>query len=229
MEGFLIAARAVHFSSTISLAGVFAFLCFVAGSQPWPRLRRRLLLLAGASLALALLSGGAWLLFVSAQLSGQPIAVVVGQGSVATVLHRTRFGQIWSLRFLLAGLLAALLLLPYGWRRGLWCWTGLAFSACVLGSLAWAGHGGATPGWSGDLHLAADVLHLLAAGAWVGSLIPLALLLTEFRRDRSDNAGSTQTARRAVIRFSLLAAISVVIFSWPGWRIRGFSRAACRR
>ena len=216
MKGFLIAARAVHFSSTISLAGVFAFLCFVAGSQPWVRLRRRLLLLAGASLALALLSGGAWLLFVSVQMSGHPIAVVVGQGYVATVLHRTRFGQIWSLRFLLASLLAVLLLLPHGWRRGLWRWTGLAFSACVLGSLAWAGHGGATPGWPGDLHLAADVLHLLAAGAWAGSLIPLALLLTEFRRVRSDDAGSTQTARQAVVRFSLLAAISVVILFLAG-------------
>ena len=216
MEGFLIAARAVHYSSTISLAGVFAFLCFVAGSQPWPRLHRRLSLLAGTSLVLAVLSGAAWLLFVSVQMSGQPIAATVRQGVVATVLHRTRFGQIWTLRLLLAVVLAALLVLPYGWRRGLWRWVGLAISACVLGSLAWAGHGGATPGRPGDLHLTADILHLLAAGAWVGSLVPLALLLSELRRDRIDDASSTQMARRAVIRFSLLAAISVVVLFAAG-------------
>ena len=216
MEGFLIAARAVHYSSTISLAGVFAFLCFVAGSQPWPRLHRRLSLLAGTSLVLAVLSGAAWLLFVSVQMSGQPIAATVRQGVVATVLHRTRFGQIWTLRLLLAVVMAALLVLPYGWRRRLWRWVGLAISGCVLGSLAWAGHGGATPGRPGDLHLTADILHLLAAGAWVGSLVPLALLLSELRRDRIDDASSTQMVRRAVIRFSLLAAISVVVLFAAG-------------
>ena len=129
MEGFLIAARAVHYSSTISLAGVFAFLCFVAGSQPWPRLHRRLSRLAAAQVwCWQLLSGAAWLLFVSVQMSGQPIAATVRQGVVATVLHRTRFGQIWTLRLLLAVVLAALLVLPYGWRRGLWRWVGLAIS-----------------------------------------------------------------------------------------------------
>lgn len=216
MEGFLIAARAVHYSSTISLAGVFAFLCFVADPKPWPKLGRRLMFLAATSLVLGLLSGAAWLLFVSTQMSGQPIAVALRQGVLATVLHRTRFGQIWTLRVLFAVLMAALLVLPHGSRRGLWRWAGLAISACILGSLAWAGHGGATPGRPGDLHLAADILHLLAAGAWVGSLVPLALLLSELRRDRIDDAGSTHRARQAVVRFSLLAAISVVIFSRPG-------------
>ncbi len=139
-------------------------------------------LLAWASLALALLSGAAWLLFVSAQMSGQPIAATLTQGVVATVLTRTRFGQIWVLRFVLAVVLAVLLLMPQSWRGWLWRWGGLAFAAAMLASLAWAGHGGATPGRPGDLHLAADMLHLLAAGAWVGSLIPLALLLAETRR-----------------------------------------------
>ncbi|MGA8754969.1 MAG: copper homeostasis membrane protein CopD [Stellaceae bacterium] len=216
MEGFLIAARAVHYSSTISLAGVFAFLCFVADPKPWPKLGRRLMFLAATSLVLGLLSGAAWLLFVSTQMSGQPIAVALRQGVLATVLHRTRFGQIWTLRVLFAVLMAALLVLPHGSRRGLWRWAGLAISACILGSLAWAGHGGATPGRPGDLHLAADILHLLAAGAWVGSLVPLALLLSELRRDRIDDAGSTHRARQAVVRFSLLAAISVVILFAAG-------------
>ena len=102
MEGFLIAARAVHYSSTISLAGVFAFLCFVAGSQPWPRLRRRLLLLAGTSLVLAAaLRRGLAVVRVRANERSADCRHV-RQGVVATVLHRTRFGQIWTLRLLLA-------------------------------------------------------------------------------------------------------------------------------
>ena len=213
MESFLIAARAVHYASTISLAGVFAFLCFIAGSGASPRLHRQLLAVALASLVLALLSGGAWLLFLSAQMSGQPIAASLTQGAVATVLTRTRFGQIWVLRFVLAVVLAVLLLIPQRWRRWLWRWSGLAFAAAMLASLAWAGHGGATPGRPGELHLAADMLHLLAAGAWVGSLIPLALLLAEIRRSGDADVAA---ARRAVVRFSILAAISVVILFTAG-------------
>ena len=209
MESFLIAARAVHYASTISLAGVFAFLCFVVGPVTSPALRARLSLVAWASLALALLSGGAWLLLVSAQMSGQTIGDTLTQAVVATVLTRTRFGQVWTLRFVLAVILAGLLLLPQGWRGRWWRWGGLAFAAGTLASLAWAGHGAATPGRPGDLHLAADILHLLAAGAWVGSLIPLALMLAEIRQN--GDPGSAAAARRAVVRFSVLAAISVVI------------------
>ena len=213
MENFLIAARAVHYASTISLAGVFAFRCFVSGPEASPRLRRQLSLVGWASLVLALLSGGAWLLFVSAQMSGQPIAATLTQGVAETVLNRTRFGQIWVLRFVLATILAGLLVMPQGWRGWLWRGGGLALSAAVLASLAWAGHGGATPGQPGNLHLAADMLHLLAAGAWVGSLIPLALLLAEAGRNGNPAAAA---ARRAVVRFSLLAVISVVVLLGAG-------------
>jgi copper resistance protein D len=209
MENVLIAARAMHYASTISLAGVFAFLCFVTGSATPPRLRRQLLLVGWVSLVLALLSGGAWLLFLSAQMSGRPIAPALTQGVVTTVLTRTRFGQIWLLRFVFAVILTILLIMARG-RRG-WSWrsTGLAFAAGMLASLAWAGHGGATPGWPGALHLAADMLHLLAAGAWVGSLIPLALLLAGTRHH--GDFASAAAARRAVVRFSILAATSVAI------------------
>ncbi len=214
MESFLVAARAVHYASTISLAGVFAFLCFVAAPAISPGLGRRLSLVAWAGLGVALLSGAAWLLFVSAQMSGQPIAATLTQGTLGIVLNQTRFGQIWVLRFVLGVVLAGVLLMPQSWRGWWWRWGGLVFSAGVLASLAWAGHGAATPGRPGDLHLAADMLHLLAAGAWVGSLVPLALLLAEARR--SGDPGAAATVRRGVARFSVLAAISVAILFAAG-------------
>jgi len=214
METFLIAARAVHYASTISLAGVFAFLCVVSGPDASSRLRRQLSLVAWAGLALALFSGSAWLLFVSAQMSGQPIADTLTQGVVATVLNRTRFGQVWELRFVLAIILAALLVMPQSWRGWLWRWGGLAFAAGLLASLAWAGHGASTPGRPGALHLAADMLHLLAAGAWLGSLLPLALLLAEARR--GSDPGEAAAVRRVVVRFSILAAVSVAVLLGAG-------------
>ena len=43
--------------------------------------------------------------------------------------------------------------------------------------IALVGHAGATPGTAGDIHLASDMAHLLAAGAWLGGLPALAMLL----------------------------------------------------
>ena len=214
MEGCLIAARAVHYASTISLAGVFAFLCFVVGPEMPPRLARRLSLVAWLSLGLALCSGAAWLVVVSAQMSGEPLAATLTQGVIGIVLTGTRFGQVWTVRAVLAVILAALLLTPEGWHGRLWRWSGLVFAAGLLASLAWAGHGAATPGAPGNLHLAADLLHLLAAGAWVGSLLPLALLLAEARR--SGDPGAPAAARRRVVRFSMLAATSIIILFSAG-------------
>jgi putative copper resistance protein D len=80
-------------------------------------------------------------------------------------------------------------------------------SAALIGSLAWAGHAAAGDGVEGTIHLAADILHLVAAAAWVGALIPLALLLGAARRDQSEAA--VAVARAAVLRFSSLGIASV--------------------
>ncbi|MGH7115130.1 MAG: CopD family protein, partial [Stellaceae bacterium] len=69
--------------------------------------------------------------------------------------------------------------------------------------------------------------HLLAAGAWLGSLLPLALLLAEARRVGDPLWAAL--ARRAVRRFSLLAALSVAILFAAGlvntWFLAGTAPA----
>jgi putative copper resistance protein D len=57
------------------------------------------------------------------------------------------------------------------------------------------------------LHLTADALHFMAASAWFGGLVPLALLLATARRSRS--FGCAFLARDAAQRFSTLGVISV--------------------
>jgi putative copper resistance protein D len=226
MDQLLIAARALHFASTISLAGLFAFLCLVTAPEISERLCRRLSRLAWASLLLALVSGAAWLLLLAAGISGKPLGAVLSQGVVATVLTRTRFGQVWLVRLVLAALLAICLLARSRRRGRAWLWAGLVLGAGLLATLAWAGHGGATPGRPGELHLIADLIHLLAAGAWLGSLLPLALLLAEARR--IGDPPSAALARRAVLRFSVLAAASVAILIAPAWSTPGVSPAPSR-
>ncbi|HVB17918.1 MAG TPA: copper homeostasis membrane protein CopD [Stellaceae bacterium] len=209
MQAFLIVARAVHFAAAISLTGVLAFECLVADSAYAARLRRQFSRLAWGSLALALLSGAGWLLAVTADMSGRPLAVALSQGMVGVVLTETRFGTDWLLRLAAAALLGILLVAQHQYRRrdgAALRWAALIVAALLLASLAWAGHGAATAGAAGYLHLAGDIVHLLAAGTWLGTLLPLALLLVEARRAGPPGGEMIRGASR---RFSILAIVSV--------------------
>ncbi|CAN5134646.1 copper homeostasis membrane protein CopD [soil metagenome] len=63
-------------------------------------------------------------------------------------------------------------------------WVCVTAGGIICASFAWMGHGAASPGELGVLHTSSDVIHTLAAGAWIGALVGfLILLLTD--RDRS--------------------------------------------
>ncbi|MGH7048419.1 MAG: copper homeostasis membrane protein CopD [Stellaceae bacterium] len=214
MEDALAALRALHYAATISLAGIFVFRCLVATEPAVLRFERRLWLLAWGSLVLALLSAAGWLLVLAAKLGSLPLTAVLPQGVVTVVLTQTRFGQIWLARFAIVVLLGLGLLARRHWQAPLPRWAGLALAAALLGSLAWSGHGGATPGRPGELHLAADIIHLLAAGAWLGTLVPLALFLADLPRPAG--TADSAAARRTIRRFSLLAGSSAGILFAAG-------------
>ncbi|HZL40235.1 MAG TPA: copper homeostasis membrane protein CopD [Pseudolabrys sp.] len=206
----LILARSIHMAATVLAAGTVAFMALVVDL---PALRRQLTLLVWIALAVAILSGLAWLVWLAADIYGAPIIEVCLHGGVWSVLIETRFGLIWIARLGLAILLGALMLWPAARLLQ------LAAAACLLGLIALIGHAGATPGTAGQIHLASDIVHLLAAGAWVGALPALAMLLGHVRHaDNPDWDGYAVTATR---RFSLLGMISVsallasgVINSW---------------
>ncbi len=163
--------------------------------------------MAWTSLLVALASGTAWLFVEASSVSGQPIATVLPSGVLAIDLTQTQFGQVWALRGALVIVLAACLLVR-GRGRKLAGWIGLVTSAALTVSLAWAGHAAATEGLPWEwLHLPADLLHLLATGAWLGGLVPLALLLTHARSD--GGAEALSVARTATLRFSTLGITCV--------------------
>jgi putative copper resistance protein D len=217
MDALLIAARTLHFAATAALEGTFVFWCLIAlpafrRAQAPPaleaRLDRRLLVLAWTSLLVTLASGAAWLFIVGSQMSGAPLAALLPQGVIGVVLTRTQFGEDWSLRAALVIVIAACLAVQTRVWKPVWCWIGLVSSAALIASLAWAGHGAAAEDVPWDvLHLPADVLHLLATGAWLGALYPLALLLSAVRRDGSPEG--VAVARVGTLRFSTLAIASV--------------------
>ena len=219
MQTLLIATRGLHFAASISLVGVFAFECII--SEPAMRagatagtsdagLQRRFWLLAWASLGLTVVSGVGWLIGIAADMSGKPLDEVLTKGVLPTVLFQTQFGEDWLLRLALAVLLAMCLLAPktrQRWVNVVVPWLALGFATTILAGLAWAGHGAATPSAPGDLHLAGDIVHLAAAGLWLGTLGPLALLLAQARRIGDTNW--LAIARTATRRYSVLALTSV--------------------
>jgi putative copper export protein/mono/diheme cytochrome c family protein len=132
---------------------------------------RRLIVLARRSTALALLIGVGWLVLQSAVIAG---AATVGEtlSALATVLHDTQFGHLVLLRLVL--LLAVFpLLRGRGWRLV----AALLLAGAALAMQGGMGHAGAIGGTVGDVLLVSEALHLLAAGAWLGGLLPLFLLV----------------------------------------------------
>jgi putative copper resistance protein D len=172
------------------------------------RLRRSWAWLVWASLAVAAVSGAIWLVLLAGDIYAAPIAEVWREGGVWTVASETRFGQVSLARLAAAALLAASLpMLKRAANRGPWRAGAVVLATAVLIGPAWTGHAGATPGIAGEFPLAADALHLLAAGAWLGGLPPLAMLLATAWRQKEPR-WVTVTAI-AVQRFSLLGVISV--------------------
>jgi putative copper resistance protein D len=124
------------------------------------------------------------------------------------VLSQTTFGIDWLLRLVLACGLAAALASLLSAEAGQPSWlpiTALALAAGFVGSLAWAGHAIGGQGAEAVLHPAADVLHLIAAAAWLGMLVPLALLLGL----AADDAAALAAMRAATLRFSTLGLVAV--------------------
>lgn len=213
----LILARGIHLAATVLAAGTVAFMALVADL---PALRGDLRVLVWAALAVAILSGLVWLVWLSADIYGAPIIEVCLHGGVWSVLIETRFGLVWIARLGLALLLGVLMLWPA--TRLLQ----LAVAACLLGLIALIGHAGATPGTAGQIHLLSDMVHLLAAGAWLGTLPALAMLLARARH--ADNTTWGDYAVAATRRFSLLGTISVIALLASGlinsWNLLGGPR-----
>ena len=220
----LIFVRGVHFAATLAACGTIGFVHLVAEPAKIPAdfqpLRRRLSVLILLALVLAILSGAVWLVLLAADILGAPLIDVSLHGAAWPVLFETRFGLVWCARFALALVLVLSVFrpIPKGFQ--------LTTAALLLCLPALVGHAGATPGLTGNIHLASDMLHLLTAGAWLGSLPAFVLLLWQAHRNANPAWDSFVT--RATRRFSLVAIISVSVLLGSGlinsWNLLGGPR-----
>ena len=203
----LILVRGVHFAATLLAGGTIGLLVLVAepagtkARADFVALRHQLTVLIWLALAVAILSGVAWLVLLASDILGASIAEVCLHGGAWPVLFDTRFGQVWCVRLLLALLLGLLMLRPA--TRSFQ----LAAAAALIALPALIGHAGATPGIAGDTHLVSDMVHLLAAGAWLGGLPAFVLLL--WQTHRRAEATWSNFAIEATRRFSVVGILSV--------------------
>src|SRR6516162_7369457 len=162
----LIASRAVHFASSLVVAGIAIFSAFVAQSVRLTSLaaRHQQKLMLGA-LALAVLSGATWLLFLASRIAQISVAEAIGDGTAWSVLTETQFGRVWEARFAVAILLCcAWLVLPVRQTRISYLSLAQAAATAFVGMLAWSGHAAGTLGFGGLLHFGGDVFHLSSLG-----------------------------------------------------------------
>jgi len=212
----LIFVRGAHFASTLAACGTVSFVALVTPSVSktpvgFLLLRHRLTVLIWLALAIAILSGVAWLVLLAVDITGVTIAEVCLRGGAWPVLFDTRFGLMFCARLTLAVVLALLIAWPA--MRILQ----LIVAGALIALLAWVGHAGATPGIAGDVHLISDIAHLLAAGLWLGALPAFVFVLASARGDPDwDDFLLRTTHRFSVVGMASVATLltSGLINSW---------------
>jgi putative copper resistance protein D len=194
--------------------GASAFRFYEAGwlpSDPGERVvarfdvwNRTLLWVSGL---LMLLSGIAIVPLVAARMAGEDSAAV-DPSIIETVLSATSFGHrwCWHLLFTLLLLVGA----AVARRRHA---MNLIWAALALASLGWVGHAAGASGWVGLGRELNQSIHLLAAGLWLGGLLPLGWLLG---RVRSGEEGFGAFGRHALPAFSQMGYAAVAAIAITG-------------
>lgn len=173
----------------LALFGLYSFNALL-------RFRR---LLRGMAVTGALLSVAGLVLMTRAMSGETQLAALWPH--LQMMLLETDVGLAWALRMTA---LAIVVIRPSLWSASL-------AGAIALASLAWSGHGAMDEGWLRFWHFLSDILHLLAAGAWLGALLALVVMV-------SGRIGDTRLRllADAVKRFEWVGALIVLTVSVTG-------------
>jgi putative copper resistance protein D len=213
LEAVLASSRFLHYAALMALFGALLFPVYAHPGRfddPPVWLSRWLHSVTASAALLALLSGVYWLLCVAAMMGGTPRSAFAWD-VLWSVLTETRFGVVWGLRLALLGVFLRMTRIVCVTRRVRSL--KLVLAAGVLASLAGVGHTQVNEGMARLVQMGSDGAHLLAAGAWLGGLLPLAYFLAIARRQPSQE--HRIDASEVLLRFSGMgvAAVAVIIGS----------------
>ena len=226
MEAAIILTRIPQYIGAATLFGTPLFLIYAPPSAasapevspPWVRP------LAGVAALIVLIGAAVYLCVQTAMMAGDT-AAATDPGLLTGVLTESAMGFAVLARLAAAvlALIAAAALKP---GRPLWFLLS-TLGAVALLSFAWTGHGAATEGVGGWAHLIADLVHLLAAGVWIGALVAFAILLV---RPSHVDGTHAKALHRALKNFSGIGSAVVAIIVATGlvnsWFLVGPSRLA---
>jgi copper resistance protein D len=199
LDAALICARTAQYAAVAILFGAPLFFLYGLPSQgvaaaaklAWPR---PMLVLASA----VLLVGGIVALGAQTAIMTDTPAAAFEPGAWLSVVTGADFGPIMAGRI---GLALALLVATSLTRASSSLWVVSTLTgAGALASFAWTGHGASGEGTIGLIQLGADVVHLLAAGAWLGALVVLSILLLASRS--RDDPAALEALHRGLKGFS---------------------------
>lgn len=217
----------VRFALYIALAALFGLSAFslyglrtggrasALALRPWLSILAVLGLLLSA-VALALLAGS---------MAGTP-PWPVDYAVVGALLSGSAIGTAWKVRMVALVLAGATAIVAAGRPFGL---VTVSLAAGVaLATLAWTGHGAMSEGAVGWLHLGADILHLIAAGLWVGALLGLILLVTRpVERVDAEHLGLTHEALHGFGAVGTIVVGTIVLTGLiNGWLLVGIGNVA---
>lgn len=155
-------------------------------------------LLAAAGLAVSTFGFAA----MTASMLAVPLAEV-DRATFEMLAFETAYG--WAFLARQAALLIVLgASIAMAWRPGAALAVIAAGAGVALSTLAWGGHAGATEGGMGYLHLGSDLLHLWAAGLWLGAIAALGILVV-----RAREVPALRRAQRALAGFSTAGTLAV--------------------
>ncbi|SDR29601.1 putative copper resistance protein D [Rhizobiales bacterium GAS113] len=199
MDEALVLCRLLQFAAAMLQFGVSVFQSTLAPAALARALDRPLRRMSGAAILVVFVTTVGWLLLAAGEM-GEGWADTWNPETIGAVLFHTEFGQVWLWRLGFAIVLLGVL--AFG-RHDRWPIVAL-LAALVLGSLGLVGHAVMQAGAFGWLNRLCHVIHLLAAGFWLGSLVPLIACL----RSMTDQAVSAN-ALVALRRFSALGHVAV--------------------
>lgn len=187
---------------------LYTDLLFLFGFLAWPvHARAAAAFGPPPGVAIILACGG---VLLSAAAFWLQVAMMGGTGpfevapdTLRLVLFELPVGNAFMIR---AAALAATVLLAASGRHA----PALGAAGIAVATLAWSGHAAATVGGLGNLHRAADVVHLLAASTWLGALAVLSRSLARPLRTAADRALVLAALGGFAVTGSLLVASLLV-------------------
>ena len=216
-EAGLVASRFVHFAAVLLLFGIslFPFYTWRRDEMPAGGVTRSSSVLSLLALVIAVASGAVWFALTTNSMAQSPTAYL-DRDTVLFMITGTDFGKLWLARGAVTVLLFLLVLIGFASRtRGQIALTALLAGVLVF-SLAGTGHAQTGTGGTKWLQAGSDAVHLLGAGAWLGGLVPLAIVA---------RWGSLDEATKALTRFSGMgyAAVAALLATGlvNGWFLVG--------